>query len=64
MNLYCVYTERFSHVAKDVHTKAEVNIQGRRPNLNKSQTAVLSRYSLNNMRYLQEGTEHPGHVLG
>lgn len=35
MSLYCAYNGSFSHVAKeqDVHTKAEVNIQGVHPTL-------------------------------
>lgn len=56
MHLYCVYNKRLTYVAKgkDVHTKAEVNIQGMHPNFNKFKTAMLSRYSLNNMRYLRK----------
>lgn len=56
MNLYWVYNERLPRVAKeqDVQTEAEVNIQGMHPNLIKSKTAMLSRYSLNNMRHLRK----------
>lgn len=56
MNLSWVYNERLPRVAKeqDVQTEAEVNIQGMHPNLNKSKTVMLSRYSLNNMRHLRK----------
>lgn len=56
MTLSWVYNERLPCVAKeqDVQTEAEVNIQGMHPNLNKPKTAMLSRYSLNNMRHLRK----------
>lgn len=56
MSLHWVYNERLPRVAQeqDVQTEAEVNIQGMHPNLNKPKTAMLSRYSLNNMRLLRK----------
>lgn len=68
MNLYCVYNERLSHAAKeqDVHTKAEVNIQGMHPGFNKSQTAKLAKYSLNNTRYSRkaQNTQDTSRIKG
>lgn len=68
MNLYCVYNERFSNATKeqDVHTKAEVNMQGTHPSLNTSQTALLSKYSLDNMRYSRkaQNTQDTSRIKG
>lgn len=62
MNLYWVSHERLPRVdqEQDVQTEAEVNIQGTHPNLNKPETAMLSRYSLYNMRHLRKAQNTQG----